>query len=468
MASIVTTRGSPEDVLHVRYERSAAALLAVARILERDRPLKGGEAEFLELVSYVRDVEPELFTRIWREPFAYWWSGVAYQLVAMTFRQAEAPRVLAGYYAAIGEHDLLTALKYHLDDFKRIVIGLALVEGKDLSLSEPLVRHSPIAIPGTRLVTRGSGEVTIAGVEAGQVVGPDAMVIPTEECPVAEAGGIEWRLQPAAFRLPGLGFEMPDESLDLASQQEIEPVVSEAFAIIARMRPELQTAFDGIARVVGFKLYEYADYTNLTHSELPGSFVCSNVYNAYDLADTLVHEFHHNLLFAIEEDSPFLEPGTERVIAYFSPWRNDVRDLHGILHAMYVYIGSTWYWLAVYNSGEAQGELRDYALDRLVRYPLQLRVGEAVLEDNARWTQHGRELFSRLTEARRELAAAVAEAGVPHDTPAVNCDIDGAFVRIKDEHSHDLTARQVVRSFLEKWDITGTGKAAIASHQIDL
>jgi len=310
--------------------------------------------------------------------------------------------------------------------------------------------------------------VTIAGVRAGGLIGPDDAAIATEECPVARAAGLDWRLQPAAFRLPGLGFEMPSEAIEPGFQERLAGFTADAFEIIARMRPELQPAFESVARVLAFKTPDSADYTNLTHSELPGSFVCSAALHPYDLADTLVHEFHHNLLYALEEDSPFFEPGTEAIIAYYSPWRSDIRDLHGVLHAMYVYVAATWYWLAVHRSGEATGDLADYTVDRLVRYPLQLRIGEAVLDDNARWTDHGRDLFERLRAERSAIDAAVAVAGIPFDASAVTCNEEGEISSWLEADGRPQTARDSVRWHLDSFDSGGSGRAALLSHGIDL
>jgi hypothetical protein len=139
-----------------------------------------------------------------------------------------------------------------------------------------------------------------------------------------------------------------------------------------------------------------------------------------------------------------------------------------VLHATYVYLASARFWLAVYQDGDVTGEQRDYARDRLIRYPLQLRVGEAVLDDYSQWTDHGRELFRRMEASRRELAEAVEAAGVPYDAPAVICDDFGVFSYPRNEDGSYVTARRAVARHLERWDTTDTGKAAIASHGIDL
>ena len=466
MATVLTLRRPAEDILHARYEKSATALLAVAQILEHDQPLNGGESEFLDLVQHVQNAEPEAFTQVWRDPFAYWWSRLAYQLLAAHFREGERSPFLEAYCRAIGEDETDRALRWHLDDFRRIASGVAIVQGQNLTLDQPLVRRAPIAIPGTRLSTAGTADVALSGVKAGRLVMPDLQAAAVDECPVVIAAGLEWRLQPAAFQLPGLGFEMPPEALDLHFQAGLADTTTEAFEIIARMRPELQPAFESVARTIGFKPLDSADYTNLTHSELPGAFMCSQALDPYDLADTLIHEFHHNLLYAIEEDSPFFEPGTEAVVDYYSPWRSDVRDLHGILHVVYVYIAASWFWLAVRESGELSGLQADYCTDRLVRYPLQLAIGEAVLEDRSQFTDHGAALFAEIKAARLEIDAAVAKAGMAFDAPAISSDDQGVIEAVMGRNGEPMTVRGSVGTHLEENDTTGTGLKAVKSHSI--
>ena len=55
--------------------------MAVERALRARRPLGGGEDEFLSLYSALEAADPETFTTIWEDPFAYFWTRFAYELV---------------------------------------------------------------------------------------------------------------------------------------------------------------------------------------------------------------------------------------------------------------------------------------------------------------------------------------------------------------------------------------------------
>ena len=54
-----------------------------------------------------------------------------------------------------------------------------------------------------------------------------------------------------------------------------------------------------------------------------------------DLADDLLHETAHHRLHSLEELAPLKRKGADA--HYYSPWRRQVRPLHGILHATYTF-----------------------------------------------------------------------------------------------------------------------------------
>jgi hypothetical protein len=184
---------------------------------------------------------------------------------------------------------------------------------------------------------------------------------------------------------------------------------------------------------------------------------------SYDLADTLIHEFNHNFLYALEEDAPFFETGTEHVEAFYSPWRPDPRDLHGVIHAVYVFLATTRYWLSVRRAGEDSGPLADYVTDRLVRYPLQLRIGAGVLAEHAQFTDYGRTLFAEMLGEIDELTRELAAAGVPEDARAVICEQNGDFVPQTGPDGAAMTVRNVIGEHARRFDSTGTGRAALAA-----
>ncbi len=70
--------------------------------------------------------------------------------------------------------------------------------------------------------------------------------------------------------------------------------------------------------------------------ERPGtSYINVQGKRVVDLADDLLHETAHHRLHSLEELAPLQRKGADA--HYYSPWRRQVRPLHGILHATYTF-----------------------------------------------------------------------------------------------------------------------------------
>jgi hypothetical protein len=70
--------------------------------------------------------------------------------------------------------------------------------------------------------------------------------------------------------------------------------------------------------------------------ERPGtSYINVQDKRPVDLADDLLHETAHHRLHSLEELTPLERKGADA--HYYSPWRRQVRPLHGILHATYTF-----------------------------------------------------------------------------------------------------------------------------------
>jgi len=123
------------DVYQRRYEKTATALMAVERVLRARRPLGGGEDEFLALYLALAAADPDIFTVIWQDPFAYFWARFAYELVGWCLSAEPRPAGLAKYCAALGTEDPQRALALHLGEFKKFIIALELKSGAGETLS---------------------------------------------------------------------------------------------------------------------------------------------------------------------------------------------------------------------------------------------------------------------------------------------------------------------------------------------
>jgi uncharacterized protein len=153
------------------------------------------------------------------------------------------------------------------------------------------------------------------------------------------------------------------------------PVVEEALEIVRTWRPALQEEMLRICRAVQFvrdptahpeKIVSFSD------NSVPGALYVSvmqgdRVIDAYDLADSLVHEHRHQKLYLLERRFQMAEAG-ELIV---SPWREDLRPPSGLLHAVFVFVELRRFWEHVRDHGPER--LRRRAINQLVDTERNLR-----------------------------------------------------------------------------------------------
>jgi HEXXH motif-containing protein len=235
--------------------------------------------------------------------------------------------------------------------------------------------------------------------------------------------------------------------------------VAEALSAIARLQPETFSHFGQAIRAVALKPAREGNFGSISSSELPGAFVCSVPCDSYELAATFIHEFHHNRLYYLEETGPFFESATEDEFEgenHYSPWRETLRPLHGLLHALYVYLPVFRFWAAAVREGGLIGPRLAYAKDQLGRIPFQLRVGVNQLRRHAKFTAFGSMLFEQMARETIDTELEAGGLGVSLDTPAMSLRAGGIFrPTMREGDSRQMTIGETLRAHLERSDIRG-------------
>lgn len=407
------------EVFERRHEKSAQVLLALQRTLDRERPLAGGEAEFCALASSLPEVDPGLFTQVWSDPSAYRWARIAFQLLAATLRGTDPPPETRSVCEAFGHRSASDALRRHLGEFKRFVLALDHLRGFERKLETPLRLDLPYALPGTPLCLDGAGSTDVWTLAGARL----------RACPTLDVEGCRTRLQPEAFHLPGVRFADIVLEWGAAYQAQHRGLLEESLRQVARFAPDCFGQLREVVQVIALKPLRAGDFSNTSLSDLPGAFVVAVIENPYELADSLIHEFHHDRLFAIEEQGAFFTSAEAGVRAeqYYSPWRHDPRSLQGILHAVYVHQPVWRFWRNVLAAQPAAPHLADYARDRLLRFALQIAIGVDQLERHARFTEFGAALFAELRRAAGRTLREVESVVGSRDVPGLTCSEDGAL-----------------------------------------
>lgn len=438
-------------VFEQRHQKSARVLVALERVLARERPLGGAEREFCALVSEIAALEPALFTRVWTDPSAYRWVRMAYHLTDAVRRGGEAAPEARAVCRALGDLAAPQALRQHLGEFKRFVAALEHLRGGERRFAAPLRLALPFALPGTPLSLEGAGEVELLGVAGGGLrlrrgageqqlplaPGAHAAGLSVRVCPTVATAGCQIRLQPQAFQLPGVRFAEALLRWSGDYQEAQRPLFEQALCLVARHLPARFAQLREAVRVVALKPLRSGDFTNASLSDLPGAFVVAVLRQPYELADSLIHELHHDRLFALEERGGFFESAEAgvRTERYYSPWRDEPRSLQGILHAVYVHQPVWEFWRSVLEARPPEPRLLDYARDRSLRYGLQLSIGLRQLARHARFSAHGASLFESLQRGGEEIRKALVSDFARGPVAALVCDENGTLLEERDAAS---------------------------------
>jgi HEXXH motif-containing protein len=454
-----------------RFEKSAAALVAVERTVTGDAAAE--TAEFSRLFTFVAEASAEHFTKLWNDPMAYYWVRRAVHFLAAV-RGAPMGRIELAYCADVGAAGPREALCIHLADFSRFALALAILSGRELALAEPYTTTLPLALPGTQLVINGSGCLSIHGVTPSYIdatykgerirlpIADDATSPSTPHiapCPFVDVGGVRIPLNPALFRLPGIGLssEWTEPASDF--QKLHSGALSDALSLVASFQPQNFAQFPQGLRSLALKPMREGTFSSLSSSELPGAFICSVPCDRYELAATLIHEFHHNRLFYVEESGAFFEEEGEDPIDgenHYSPWRDGPRPLHGLFHSLYVYLPVFRFWSAVVCGGQLVGIQLAYAKDQLGRIPFQLRIGVNQLQRHAKFTSFGSLLFEQMAAETIAAEHQVRALGISLDLPATSLRANGAFRPVVGgTDARELTIGETLRNHLEKADRLG-------------
>ncbi|WP_246667809.1 cyclophane-forming radical SAM/SPASM peptide maturase YhhB [Bradyrhizobium macuxiense] len=224
---------------------------------------------------------------------------------------------------------------------------------------------------------------------AGELVG----FLTSSESGIEIAQDDEWLRKPFGT---AIAFEPPDVSLNA------QALVDHALAIIHQWRPAIATEIVSICRSIQLvrdpgahpdKIVSFSDNT------VPGALYVSvtkaeGFIDAYDLADSLVHEYRHQKLYLLERLFPMVQPNSLKVV---SPWRQDLRPPSGLLHAIFVFVELRRFWQHVRDRGPAR--LHNRAINQLADTDRHLAVGMETLM-GCPLTEAGRTLAQVLDRAR--------------------------------------------------------------------
>lgn len=98
--------------------------------------------------------------------------------------------------------------------------------------------------------------------------------------------------------------------------------------------------------------------------------------DARHLAESCLHEHLHNRLYLLDEALPLtIQHANPR--SYFSPWKQTMRTIEGMLHAVYVFSHLVWFWS---NAGARVIGLAKYAANNVKEQIEHLKFATAEID----------------------------------------------------------------------------------------
>jgi len=299
--------------------------------------------------------------------------------------------------------------------------GRCVLPGVGLVIDAPAGTRVRIDVEGNRLVgcfddeRQFEAELTSSAGPVLMARGPAPWVLPS-----FSIGGMRLHIDvhdPAFVEgwIPKADFS--SIGVDMARAEDLETwrvALEDASRLMERVLPATAGMLGWIVRsFVPVVSHDGSIACSMSDAMLPGA-IMSSIDGAPVLAESLAHEFRHNLLHQLELAYPIFEPGSPGEARFYSPWRTDPRPLYGILHALFVFIDVCAIHAGV--RGQRLGDAHDQH-DSAVRLASNMRRIRIALEEfrrHAHLTAFGRGFVQGIEHAcdafEPALAALPAEA----------------------------------------------------------
>lgn len=273
----------------------------------------------------------------------------------------------------------------------------------------PVAAQKELAVePGTiawrQTLDAQQAEYGLQSVDGGPIHAEPDYLQDLIEQPARDETGFRTGLADPWLRLPfGNAIYFEDEETAAIAR----PLVNEALQIIERWRPAMAREMRLACRAIQFvrdPLAHTDKIVSFSDNSVPGALYVSvmqgnDPIDAYDLADSLLHEHRHQKLYLLERRAPTVESTAMMVT---SPWREDLRPPSGLLHAVFVFIELQRFWIHVRDEGPIR--LHNRAINQLRDTEDNLYAAFATL-DTCPLTSVGRDLVAALkASAEFELA----------------------------------------------------------------
>jgi hypothetical protein len=133
-------------------------------------------------------------------------------------------------------------------------------------------------------------------------------------------------------------------------------------------------------------------YGSASSEKILGLTYVPAIKNIGDIAECILHESMHQVLFRVETMADVLETGTDQEL-YYSPWRSDARPIRMCIHGAYVFTGISAFWLRLLEANHSLAQ-EDFVLTTIYKRAKQIEIALAQAFKYGKLTAFGEELVN--------------------------------------------------------------------------
>jgi len=190
-----------------------------------------------------------------------------------------------------------------------------------------------------------------------------------------------------------------------------ERLLGEAWQLLTRRHPADAPAMAAtLQALIPLRPSTDAQEASATAANAVGAVLLTPPRQAENLALTLLHEFQHGKLAALEHLVRL--HAADPQARYYAPWRRDPRPLGALLHGAYAFLGVAGYWHARLTDRDASGEnrVRAVAEKQLAYWSAAVQIALRQIAETGTLTAAGRRLTDGMATASARLGQAAGPA----------------------------------------------------------
>ncbi len=397
-----------QNLLKAQIKKRLLQLASTQRRLDREAPELVEKTGFSQAYLFLKQLPPALLSRIISYPSFGEWCEVANALLVRQAHINLPDGQISSHLGLLGNFALAGALEQEwdfelalwLDD--RAYLPLPTLH---CTIIAPLnfagTRVQCRAKPGHRLIISQNSlhEQCIRIDDSSDDLTAIGSVFNIRHAPLL-ANRFELNdYDPLLEHNIGFQREQRFERVDKSSLQRWRTSTQAAWDLLQVVHPAYSSEVDQYVSVIVPLLSQSANvHVSCSFPETYGMVQMSWSERVSQLAEALVHEYHHNKLNTLFDLDPLIID-TSGAAVYYSPWRDDSRPLQGLLHGIFAFQSVTHFWLAYLNRSLPEHQ---WAEHEYVRRRAQTLTAVEALLDQAELTEVGEVVVS---EIKRQLLA---------------------------------------------------------------